>query len=382
MRYFGFVGLILVSSSFSLACSSNTQAQSAQPAQQNGRGSNVAAAVPVSVAQAVEKPMPLALHVIGTVEPASTVSVHAQITGQLTGVTFKEGDDVREGAVLFQIDPRPLEASLKQAEANLQRDTAQASNAKAMATRTADLAARGIATAEQLETARSGVDALNATIDADRAAVESARIQLQFATIKAPLSGRTGSLMVHEGQLVRANDTTPLVVINQIAPINVSFAVPEAQLGTLRRYMAGASVPLTVETPDGPANEASGRITFIDNAVDATTGTIRVKGSFANASRGLWPGQFVNVTITLATDPAAIVVPSNAVQTGQQGSYVFVIKDDRTADLRNVVVKRTSGDETILASGLAANETVVTDGHLRLVPGTRVSIKTSGGNGE
>ena len=378
MRYFGFVGLILIASSFSSACSSDTQAQSAQPAQQNGRGNTGAAAVPVSVAQAVQKPMPLALHVIGTVEPASTVSVHAQVTGQLTAVTFKEGDDVREGAVLFQIDPRPLAASLRQAEANLQRDLAQASNARAMATRTADLAARGIATAEQLETARAGADALNATIEADRAAVESARIQLQFATIKAPLSGRTGSLMVHAGQLVRANDTTPLVVINQIAPINVSFAVPEAQLPALRRYMAAASVPLTVETPDGPASEAAGRITFIDNAVDATTGTIKVKGSFANVTRTLWPGQFVNVTVTLATDAAAIVVPSNAVQTGQNGSYVFVIKDDRTADLRDVVVTRTSGDETILASGVAANETVVVDGHLRLVPGTRVSIKPSG----
>lgn len=379
MRYSGFAALILVTASTaSLACSSSPQAQSAQPTQQSRGGANTGAAVPVSVAQAVQKPMPLDLHVIGTVEPASTVTVHAQVTGQLTAVNFKEGDDVRQGEVLFAIDPRPLEAGVRQAEANLQRDTAQASNAKAQAARTADLAARGIATAEQVETSRAAADALNATIEADRALLESARLQLQYATITSPISGRTGSLMVHTGNLVRANDTTPLVVINQVTPINVSFAVPEAQLPALRRYMAKSAVPLTVATPEGAASEASGRITFIDNAVDPTTGTIKVKGSFQNANRGLWPGQFVNVTITLSTDSTAIVVPSNAVQTGQQGAYVFVVKDDRTADLRNVVVTRTAGDETIIASGVAANETVVTDGHLRLVPGTKVNIKTAG----
>lgn len=380
MRYPVFVGFILAASAASLACSPSTQAQSAQPAQQS-RG-NSAAPVPVSVAQVVQKAMPFGLNVIGTVEPASTVSVHAQVTGQLTSVTFKEGDDVREGAVLFQIDPRPLEAAVKQAEANLQRDTAQASNAKAISARTADLAARGIATAEQLETARAGADALNATIEADRAALENARIQLQYATIKAPLTGRTGSLMVHAGSLLRANDTTPLVIINQIAPINVSFAVPEAQFPSLRRYLAKGTVPLSVETPDGPSGQATGRITFMDNAVDPTTGTIRVKGSFANTNHTLWPGQFVNVNITLSTDAAAIVVPSTAVQTGQQGTYVFVVKEDRTTDLRNVVVNRTAGDETIIASGLAANETVVTDGQLRLVPGSRVTVKAAGESGQ
>ena len=332
--------------------------------------------MPVAVGHVVRKSVPLDLKVIGTVEPASTVSIHAQITGELTSVGFKEGDDVKQGAVLFTLDHRPFESTLKQAEANLQRDIAQATNADAQAQRAADLAQRGIVTREQLETSRATAAALAATIEADRAAAESARIQLQYATIAAPITGRTGRLMVHEGNLVRANDTTPLVVINQLAPIDVTFAVPEAQLAALKGYMAKGDVPVSVEPPNDPAAQSNGHLTFVDNAVDQTTGTIKVKGSFANPDHRLWPGQFVNVVMTLATDVDAVVVPTAAVQTGQDGLYVFVVKKDQTADLRPIRVGRASGNETIVTSGLAPDDVVVTDGQLRLVPGSHVNIRS------
>jgi multidrug efflux system membrane fusion protein len=326
--------------------------------------------------------MPLDIAVIGTGEPTQTVSVRAQLTGELTAVNFKEGDDVQKGQELFRLDRRPLEGALQQAQANLDRDLAQAANAKAQAQRYLDLAARGIATKEQVDTTRTSAAALDATVESDRAAVENAKVQLQYATIAAPLSGRTGALMVHVGNLVRANDTTPLVVINQVAPINVSFAIPEARLPDLKRYMAAGSVRLAARAPSDDHPPAVGRITFVDNQVDPTTGTIRVKGTFPNQDRRLWPGQFVNIVVTLTVDPQAIVVPTTAVQTGQQGQYVFVVKDDKTADLRNVNVARTEGQESIIREGLTAGETVVTDGQLRLVPGTRVSIKTGPGAGE
>jgi len=329
----------------------------------------------VTTANVVQRPVPLELHVIGSVEPSSTVSIRAQVTGELTSVTFAEGDDVREGQVLFSLDRRPLEAALQQAEANLQRDMAQAANAEAQAKRAGELADRGIATREQLETSQTTATALDATLAADRAAVENARVQLQYATIKAPISGRTGALQVHPGNLVRANDTNPLVVINQVSPVFVSFAVPEAQLPMLKQYLAKGGVKVAAEAPTDEEGPSAGRISFVDNAVDPTTGTIRVKGMFANADHRLWPGQFVNVVMTLATDPNAIVVPSVAVQVGQQGSYVFVVKQDHTVELRPVVAGRSVGDDTLVTKGLTAGEVVVTDGQLRLVPGAKVSIK-------
>jgi multidrug efflux system membrane fusion protein len=356
-------------------CSDGTRVEGAA-ASPGGRGGGGAAAVPITVGRVVRKPMPLDLQAIGSVEASSTVSVHAQITGQLTRVAFTEGDEVKAGAVLFTLDRRPLEAALRQAEANLQRDTAQAANAGAQAQRFVELAARGIATREQVETSRASVDALNGTIEADRAAVENARIQLQYATITAPISGRTGALMVHEGSLVRANDTTPLVVINQLTPINVAFAIPEDQLPALKRVMSRGAVGIEVQPPNDSSTRAVGRVTFIDNAVDQTTGTVRVKGSFPNAGHQLWPGQYVNVTVRLAIDPAAVVAPSAAIQTGQDGPYAYVVKTDQTVELRSVGVGRTRGEETIVTRGLAPDETVVTDGHLRLVPGSRISVRT------
>jgi multidrug efflux system membrane fusion protein len=329
----------------------------------------------VTVDRVVEKEMPLDVNVVGAVEAFSTVAVRAQVTGELKAVNFRQGEDVKAGQVLFTLDHRPLEAALNQAEANLQRDSAQAANAKVIAQRMEDLVERGVGTREQRDTARTTAAALDAVVGANQAAVENAKVQLQYATIRAPISGRTGALMVNAGNLVRANDQTPLVVINQVTPIYVSFGIPEALLPDLRRYMARK--PLQVEAT--PANEttppAAGQITFVDNTVDQTTGTIRVKATFPNSDRRLWPGQFVNVGVRLSSDPKALVVPSVAVQAGPDGEYVFVVKGDQTVEMRPVTVARTAGKETVLQIGVKPGETVVTDGQLRLVPGTKVTIK-------
>lgn len=348
--------------------------------QQRGGGGRGGAqqAVPVTVAQVVQKPVPLEIRVIGTAEAYSTVAVRAQSTGELTSVHFTEGDEVKKGQVLFTLDRRPLEAALQQAQANLQRDLAQAANAKAQAARYQDLLQRGIATREQVDQITTNATALEATVGADRAAVENATVQLHYATIDAPISGRTGALQVHEGNLVRANDTTPLVTINQVTPINVSFAIPEAQLPDFKRYMAQGTLHVEARPPSDTGRAATGRIAFVDNAVDPTTGTIRLKGIFPNEDRRLWPGQFVNIVVTLTTDPRAIVVPSVAVQIGPQGQFVFIVKPDQTVDLRIVTVARTAGTESVIKDGLQAGETVVTDGQLRLVPGSRISIKGGG----
>jgi multidrug efflux system membrane fusion protein len=356
----------------SSACSGGNAAAGAAPASAAGRP-----AVPVAIATVVQKPMPLDLHVVGTVEAYSTVAVRAQITGQLTSVNFREGDDVEKGQVLFELDRRPLEAELKQAQANLLRDRAQAANAEAQYRRYQDLVDRGIATREQLETARATAEALAATVGADEAAVERATVQLQYATIAAPIAGRTGALMVHPGNIVRANDPDPLVLINQVSPINVSFGLPEGQLGALKRYQGAGSTHVDILPPNDEERPLRGRISFIDNAVDQTTGTIKVKATLTNEARRLWPGQFVNVVVTLTTEPAAIVIPTVAVQTGPNGPYVFVVKADQTVDMRPVEIARSNGVETVIGRGLQAGETVVTDGQLRLTPGSLTTLKPS-----
>ena len=362
---------------FAAACSGEAVQSTPQPPA-GGRG-GAQAAVPIVTATATRKPMPITISVIGTVEASSTVAVRAQITGELNSVAFQEGDDVKKGQLLFSLDKRPLEAALKQAEANLARDMAQAANARSQSQRYEDLANRGIATKEQLETARTSATALEATVGADRAAVENARVQLQYATIYAPISGRTGALMVHAGNLVRGNDATPLVVINQVTPINVSFAIPESRLTDFKSYLAKGSLLLEALPPNDSVAPSKGKVAFVDNQVDPTTGTIRVKGAFANGDRRLWPGQFVNVVVTLTTDPTSLVVPTAAVQTGQQGQYVFVVKPDQTAELRTVTVARAEGGQSVIKEGIVPGETVVTDGHIRLVPGSRVSIKSGPG---
>ncbi len=347
---------------------------------QNGRSASPprsragAEAVPVTVTEVAARPMPSELRVVGAVEPCATVAVRAQVGGQLTSVLFAEGQEVKRDDVLFTIDARPFQAQLHQAEANLARDTAQADNAAAQVRRYRDLVGRGIATREQLDQISTTATALQATVKADAAAVENARLQLDYATIRAPITGRTGALMIHRGNLIRTTDTTPLVVINQLSPIYVTFSVPEASLPELRRYRAAGSLAVAVGVPEAPAAAEHGIVSFIDNTVDRATGTIKVKGTFENADRRLWPGLFVNVVVTLETEPRAIVVPSRAIQEAQEGKYVYVVKGDRTVESRRVTVARSVGDQAIIASGVTAGETIVTDGQLRLVSGARVSV--------
>jgi multidrug efflux system membrane fusion protein len=374
--------LLLAGAVATSACSAGSDASAQQQPAQGGRGGRGTAqgAVPVTVAGVVQKPLALDVQAIGTVIAASTVAMHAQITGELTSVNFKEGDDVQQGQVLFTLDRRPLDAALHQAEANLARDEAQAVNARAQSARYQDLMRRGIATREQVDQMTSNAAALEATLGADQAALENAKVQLDYATITAPISGRTGLLQVHKGNLVRANDTIPIVVINRITPVYVSFAIAESMLPDFKRYLARETVRVEARAPTDSGAPSLGKIDFIDNAVDPMTGTIKIKGTFPNTDRRLWPGQYVNVTVTLATEPNALVVPSPAVQTGQQGTYVYVVKPDQTADLRTVTVERTRGDETVIKSGVQAGETVVTDGQLRLVPGAKVSVKSGNGS--
>ena len=332
-------------------------------------------AVLVTVAPVVRKTMPLEIRVIGTAEAESTVAVHAQITGAITSVNFKEGDDVTEGQELFTLDRRPLEATLAQVEANLARDLATSSNARTQAGRYQTLAARGLVSGQEMQASATAASALEATVEADRAAVENAKVQLEYATIKAPISGRTGALIVHPGNLVRANDATPLVVINRIAPINVSFGIPEGQLPAFKRYLAERTLRVEANAPSETV-ASMGHIAFIDNAVDPTTGTIKIKGSFANEDRRLWPGQFVNVVVTLRMDSTAIVVPTAAIQAGQQGDFAYVVKPNQTVDLRSVIIDRTAGAESVVKDGLAPGETVITDGQLRLVAGSHIKVKS------
>ncbi len=371
------VPVALAASLATVACSGGEGVQATVPSGRGGGGGQNAQ-VPVTVAKAVQKSMPITIQGIGTVIAASTVSVRAQITGEMTSVNFKEGEDVEKDQVLATLDKRPFEAVLHQAQATLEKDMAQAANARSQAARYQDLLQRGIATREQVDTMRTQAAALDATVAADRASVETANVQLTYATILAPMSGRTGMLQVHPGNLIRAQDTQAIVTINRITPVYVSFSIPEARLPALKRFIAAqGTLPVTATIPTDAAGSSMGRVNFIDNAVDPTTGTIKVKGTFPNDDRRLWPGQFVTVSVTLTSDPNAIVVPTPAVQTGQQGTFVFIVQPDQTVDLRPVTVARIAGDETVVQTGVAAGDTVVTDGHLRLVPGSRISVKNS-----
>src|SRR5213076_1762643 len=273
----------LVASLAAAACSGGETVSATTPPSGRGGGGGQNAPVPVTVATAVQKSMPITIQGIGTVIAASTVSVRAQITGEMTSINFKEGEDVEKGQVLVTLDKRPFEAALQQAQATLEKDTAQAANARAQAARYQDLLERGIATREQVDTMRTQAAALDATVAADRANVETAKVQLTYATIIAPMSGRTGLLQVHPGNLVRAQDTQTIVTINKITPVYVSFSVPEAQLPALKRFVAAqGTLPASATIPTDPDGPSNGRVNFIDNAVDPTTGTIKVKGTFPN----------------------------------------------------------------------------------------------------
>jgi multidrug efflux system membrane fusion protein len=332
-------------------------------------------AVPVTVGVVTQKAVPVQIRVIGNVEASSIVGVRAQIGGTLTKIHFTEGQDVQKGDLLFTIDPRPYEAALRQAEANLARTEAQLENARAEEKRYEELVKKGYVSQTQYEQVRTNAAALEATAFADRALRDNARLNLSYCTIRSPFTGRTGSLMVYEGNLIKANADTPMVTINQVQPVNVSFAVPEKDLTEIKKYMAGGALRVEAFRAKEDKEPAEGRLTFIENIVDIETGTIKLKGAFDNRDRRLWPGQFVHVVLTLTVQDNAVVAPAQAVQTGQQGQFVFVVKDDMTADVRPVVVGRTLGGESVVEKGLKPGEKVVTDGQIRLMPGAKVEIK-------
>jgi multidrug efflux system membrane fusion protein len=444
--------LTVISLSLLSACA----ASSARTKPPEGKGKG---AVPVVVAEVTQQTVPLQIRAIGNVEPNAVVSVKSQVNGELTGVYFRQGQDVKKGDLLFKIDSRPFEATLMQAIANQSKDIANVKQAQAKlasdktaveqaqaklaadtasikaakanlnkniteakqagveANRYASLLKAGAISKNQYDQYRATAEAQNATtsagsagvenaesqvrasaaaveqakaavgasaaavenaqaaVNADKAAIDSAKIQLSYTSIYAPMDGRTGSLFVTQGNLIKASDTTPMVTINQVHPIFVSFAVPQQQLPQIRQYQAQGSLKVNAIVPKDPTHPVSGRLTFIDNAVDNTTGTVKLKAIFDNPEERLWPGQFVNVILELNQDPNAIVVPSVAVQTGQKGQYVFVLQPDLTVKQQPVVVSRTVNDLSVISQGLQPKEKVVTDGTLNLIPGAKVALK-------
>ncbi len=335
-------------------------------------------AVPVTIAKVVQKTVPVTFRAIGHVEAIATVAIKARIGGELQKVWFTEGQDVAKGATLFTIDPRPYEAALRLAEAQLAKDTALLQKADADTKRYAGLVKQDFVTKQDYDQTVANAEALRATVASDTANIDNAKLQLAYCTIASPIEGRTGNLNVKVGNLVKADDTTPLVTINQIRPIFASFSVPAQLLPKLARRN-GDRIPVSASLPQSASAPESGQLTFIDNAVDTATSTILLKATFANPDERLWPGQFVDVVVTLGQEADRVVAPAPAVQTSQQGQFVFVVKSDDTVDLRPVKVDRMDEAEAVIESGLAAGETVVTDGQLRLVPGAKVEVKAGVG---
>jgi multidrug efflux system membrane fusion protein len=334
---------------------------------------------PVVIDAVRRQNIPIVLHAVGNVQAYSTVSVKSQVSGQITEVHFKEGQDVKKGDLLFQLDPRPFEAAVAQAQATYDKDLAQAMNSEKEAQRSADLVKKGAVAAEQNDQSRTTAVSQNATIRGDQAALDSAKLQLDFASIRSPIDARAGAILIHEGNLVKANDDASiLVVLNQIYPIYVQFSVPEQHLDEIRRRMKDGALETEAHSPNDPGHPSHGVLTLIDNAVDQTTGTVKLKATFENDDEGLWPGEFVNTVLTLAQQPDAITIPAQAVQSGQKGQYVFVVKPDLTAELRMVEIARSEGRLAVVGKGLVPDERVIVDGQLRVAPGAKVEVKNSG----
>lgn len=342
-------------------------------------GSKPAApAAPVLVASAVVTTVPVQIQPepVGHVMPVSTVTIHSQIQGMISAVHFKEGQEVNKGDLLFTIDPRPSQAALDQARAALARDSAQLEYAKINFAREQKLYDQKLISEDELDTNRASQDALTGTVAADRAAITNALLNLDYCAIRSPVAGRTGSLQAFAGNVVKAPDDV-LLTINQLHPIYVAFAMPEQYLPEIEKQMHGQPLAVTASFENMAGPPPAGELTFIDNTVDTTTGTILLKATFPNADSALWPGQFVQVLLTLAELKDVVVVPAQALQTGQNGQFIYVVKPDQTVEERAVTAGITYAGATVIQSGLKAGETVVTDGQLRLAPGVKVDVKTS-----
>ncbi len=341
---------------------------------QNAKPAKAAPAAQVSVATVDQQTVAVRVQAIGNVEAYATIALKARVDGQIVEVNFKEGQKVRRGALLFKIDPRPFEVALRQAEANLMRDTAQMEQTRSQERRYQELLQKNFVSREAYAQIRTNAEMAAAVAQASKAAVDNARLQLEYCSIRSPLDGFVGKVMLQKGNLAKANDSNPLVVINQVQPIYVNFAVPEQFLATIRDHMAKDRLTADARAPDSDQPTAVGTLSFVDNAIDATTGTIRLKAVFPNRDGALWPGQFVNVSLRLYEQKDALVVPAQAVQAGPKGQYVYVVKADMRAEVRKIELDRIDGDNAIVAGGLNKGETVVVKGQLRLAPGAKVVI--------
>jgi multidrug efflux system membrane fusion protein len=361
----GGASLLLILSFAVTGCGQKDTAQAAGPP-----------AAPVVAGKVEQRDIPVQLNAIGNVESFQTVQIRSQVNGQIVSVHFKEGQDVTQGQLLFTLDKRPFQAALDQAVGNLKRDEAQAANAEVQAKRYAELQQQGVVAREQADQVIAQAKSNASIVAGDEAAVEAARVQLQYTEIRSPIDGRAGALQINLGNLVKANDTPFLVQLNQITPIYVTFTVPEVSLSQVRQYV-GQGLKVMAFSKGQASDGAEGQLTFIDNGVDPTTGTVKLKGTFQNKDRRLWPGEFVDVDLNLTTEKNAIIVPTKAVQAGQQGDYVYVIKSDSTAEARQVTTAGAYKDVTLIAKGLNAGETVVVDGQLKVVPNGKVAVQST-----
>ncbi|MBF0395213.1 MAG: efflux RND transporter periplasmic adaptor subunit [Desulfobacterales bacterium] len=369
MRKLKIIIILLILSILISGCSNNDAL--GKPKVEDSRKKKV---VPVNISISEKKDVPLQIKAVGNVRAYSTLSVIPQVNGELLSVHFKEGDNIKEGDLLFTINPAPFKTKLNQAEANLAKDMALLENARKQVNRYSSIAKKGFVAEEQYDKILTDMAVLEASVKSDKASIENAKIDLEYCSIKSKIDGVSGDIKINKGNIVKSNGNEPLVIINKIEPIDVVFSIPEKNVQEIRQYMSLGKLKVSASIPSGKINASSGELVFMDNAVDSNTGTIQLKATFPNKDRMMWPGQFVQVVVTLTNQANATVIPFQAVQTGQLGQYVFVVKPDMTVDYRSVTVERTIGDVAVISKGVSSGEKVVTDGHMKLTPGSNVKI--------